>query len=593
MTDFDDTFGEAPSRDTYQGQTFGIYPRVSSLAQSKEDKSSLDAQIEACQEYGEGLGMTLDPACVKKESHTATTLDRPELRALLQLMRERKVRNLVIDRADRLTREGMLPAATLLTQFTKSGILLHVVSMGMVVKNEYQIMMFLQMAFAAQQANKARIHALKRAKHKNARDGRYLRGNRPPYGFLSEMELDANGTPTKVAIVPDLREISGHRAWETRRRICELYLAGNSAGVIATLLTREGVPVSRALAGHENASPYWNPSTILYMLRDPVNVGVARSLRSHYETMPPDEKHDYAWDKKVAHNVKDQIEIPGVVKPPFILTPEEAAEIEQRITNAPHFRPPTRSTASALLRGGLARCGQMTPNGTPCGGALRVTRDGKRHTAYYVCRVHEAQPARCPGLSIRVDLLDLHAWIAILEKLVEPGTLKDLAAAQAALDTSENPTSRLSQLKRTRDSFKSKRDNLFDSLALTSDRDTRATLLAKVEEFGAMIAEAERDLEAYERLSADWEKKAAILKNVRLQMRRYTDKVVSLKVDNPDDAPFIRTIILSLGVRPIVRVENGEYKIVIEYNLGAGTAKPWFQSDELDDGSRLFNETVL
>ena len=75
-----DDFDESPNRAAFVGQTFGIYPRVSSIQQSREGKSSLDAQIEACQSYGEYMGMNLDPECVKKEAHTATTLDRPQPR---------------------------------------------------------------------------------------------------------------------------------------------------------------------------------------------------------------------------------------------------------------------------------------------------------------------------------------------------------------------------------------------------------------------------------------------------------------------------------------------------------------------------------
>ena len=71
---------EGPSRAPFAGQTFGIYPRVSSVHQAKDGKSSLDAQIEVCQKYGEYMGMNLDPECVKKEAHTATTLDRPQPR---------------------------------------------------------------------------------------------------------------------------------------------------------------------------------------------------------------------------------------------------------------------------------------------------------------------------------------------------------------------------------------------------------------------------------------------------------------------------------------------------------------------------------
>ena len=171
MADYDLDFGGlgVGSREEFHGQTFGIYPRVSSLTQSRDDKVSLDAQIEACKEYGEALGMVLDAMCVRKESYTATTLNRPELTALLQDMKARKVKNLVIDRADRLTRQGMLAAATLLNRFTEVGILLHVTNMGLVVRNEYEISMFLQMAFAAQMANTARIRAMMQAKRDTPR----------------------------------------------------------------------------------------------------------------------------------------------------------------------------------------------------------------------------------------------------------------------------------------------------------------------------------------------------------------------------------------------------------------------------------------
>jgi DNA invertase Pin-like site-specific DNA recombinase len=585
MNEFEDTFGEAPSRAAFEGQSFGVYPRVSSLAQAKEDKSSLDAQIEACQAYGEGMGMVLDPDCVKKEAHTASTLDRPQLKSLLQLMRERKVRNLVIDRADRLTRQGMLAAATLLTQFTQAGILLHVVSMGMVVKNEYQVMMFLQMAFVAQQANKARIQAMTRAKRKNAENGRYLRGNRPPYGFLYEtLETNDKGRPTKIALAPDMRDIGGHRAWETRRRICQLYLEGNSIRRIATLLTKEGAPPSRVLFGHASATRYWDPSVVLDYLRDPLNIGVGRSFRYQSQDAPPDEAHDYAWTKRLDTPVDRQIEIPGVVSPPFLLTPDEAAQIERRLATSQRFRPATPQTVAALLRGGLARCGQITPDGVPCGGTLRVRYDHRNDTYSYVCRTHEHEPARCPGLSIPGRFLDQIAWTAVLERLLHQRGFEELAEAQAALDTSETPTSRLRQLEQTRSGLQNKRDNLFDSLSLTNDAYIRTTLMAKVEELGQMIAEADRDLEAYQRLAADWERKATILKNIQHQVVRYMTRIRNLRLDNPDDLPFFRTIFLSLGVQPIVSTDNGGYKFVVKFNLGAGTAKPWFSPDELDDG---------
>src|SRR5258708_16203300 len=158
--------------------------------------------------------MLLDLECVRKERFTSTTTDRPELKALLRAMIARNVGNLVIDRADRLTREGMLAAAHLLTQFTEAGILLHVGSMGLVVRDEMGVSMFLQMAFAAQQANKARIRALVQAKKAYARNGRYLSGNRPPYGFLKITDArDARGHPTKFHFERDMHDVNGFKPW--------------------------------------------------------------------------------------------------------------------------------------------------------------------------------------------------------------------------------------------------------------------------------------------------------------------------------------------------------------------------------------------
>lgn len=210
------------ARDRFAGQTFGIYPRVSTLTQGDDEKVSLDAQIEACKEYGEELDMVLDSVCVRKERFTSTKMNRPELNALLRDLRARSVPNLVIDRADRLTRSGMLAAATLLTRFTDAGILLHIVSMDLIVEDEQGVKLFLDAAFAAQQFNAAKTHAVRRARRYSAKHkGRYARGNRPPFGWRFEItESDDKGKPVNWKLVHD------DATYPVRRRILALRAAG-------------------------------------------------------------------------------------------------------------------------------------------------------------------------------------------------------------------------------------------------------------------------------------------------------------------------------------------------------------------------------
>lgn len=139
----------------FDGQLAGIYPRVSTPAQAKRDRTSLQDQTLACREYAEAVGMVVDEACVRPEAYTSTVMQRPELNRLLAEMKARRVPNLIIDRADRLTRAGQLVAAAFLAQFTKAGITLHVVSMGdgdddaLIVRDEKGIKDFLELAYEA------------------------------------------------------------------------------------------------------------------------------------------------------------------------------------------------------------------------------------------------------------------------------------------------------------------------------------------------------------------------------------------------------------------------------------------------------------
>jgi DNA invertase Pin-like site-specific DNA recombinase len=98
----------------FEGKTCGIYPRVSSKKQAKRDLTSIPDQIQACREYAEGAGMVVDEVCVRHEAYTSTVMTRPELNQLLADMKARGVRNLIIDRVDRMTRGGRLAALTFL-----------------------------------------------------------------------------------------------------------------------------------------------------------------------------------------------------------------------------------------------------------------------------------------------------------------------------------------------------------------------------------------------------------------------------------------------------------------------------------------------
>ncbi len=586
----------------FVGQTFGIYPRVSTLAQAEDDKASLDAQIESCQEYGEDLGMVVDEACIRKESHTATTSDRPELAALLRDMKARRVRNLVVDRVDRVTREGQLPAAILLERFTAASITLHIVSMDRCVKTSEDVNNFLAAAYAAEQANVARMRALRMARRAYARKGRYLKGNRAPYGFqFKTVERDSNGRPTKYHLIADRRETNGHRPWDVRRRICLDFIAGESYWGIAKKLTDEGVPTSLMLAGQRRASPHWSPSTVHDLLYEPLNEGIVTSFRQRMVPADPDAKHASRWKRVEAVSPDKQIPISGIVDDP-LLSPSEVEALQARLAldeDVKKKRTPINATLShwAMLREGMVVCGmpRLDDPTQICGGSLRVKtykRTPVRRKMQYACQKHDSTPSRCSGLWLSVVDLDSQVWGEVIGHLLTPGKFEEVAQKQSRLDTDDSPASRLKHLQNVRADLARKATNLQATIADTDDPDLRADFLADLKRIRANLQQAEQDLDAYERLAADYERKRALLGDIEYQTKRHMKRILELTKRLPtpatpdldvmtlDDIESMHRICQSLGVRPIVRrFPDGTYTVTVEFNIGSATGVSWFPDD--------------
>jgi DNA invertase Pin-like site-specific DNA recombinase len=590
---YEDTYtGMTPMPGEFDREKFGIYPRVSTKAQAKDNKSSQDAQIEACQEYGEALGMELDRECVRKEAHTSTGGERPQLNALLQDMKARGVKHLVIDRVDRMTRADPFSAYNLLQRIMREhNIWLHIVTAGIVIRDEDGIDRFLDMAKAARAANKARVGAKMRtvkynAKHKN----QYVKGNRPAYGY--EYNADRK-------LVADRREKNGGCPWEVRRQICLDYLGGMSMWAIAEKLSLAHIPTSDQLAGWENANPNWNASTIHYILSSPLNYGGdITTLRTKLSDAPRDKRHTEVWKKQWHMPPEKQLPITDLVLEP-VITKEQHEAIQDRLRKARGQSHRNSGLADyALLRGGMAKCGLARPDDPTreCGASLRVkwttgTRTGPLATMRYICTAHEKQPHTCAGMVLQRSYLDLAVWLQVYTDIVQPGRLEELARQQAALDTANDPASHLAGLKRDRENLERKRANMLDTISEIDERWKRAPYQAKLEELEEMLHAAEENIVAYEALAADQARQQAILSNVAWQVDRYLRKAGALSLDvirtifdnvDLDTIRFMHAVCESLGVKVTVLDADVPIKLQVEYNLGAAAKQPWFPAPTLN-----------
>ena len=112
------------------------------------------------------------------------------------------------------------------------------------------------------------------------------------------------GATTKIVLPPDMREIRAGIAAAGKyaaQHPAYWYLDGMSLRRIAKRLTDEGAPTARLLAGQARQPRLGAIWFIADMLRDPLNVGVARSSRYRTEIAPPDRAHDYAWARRGGH----------------------------------------------------------------------------------------------------------------------------------------------------------------------------------------------------------------------------------------------------------------------------------------------------
>lgn len=563
----------------------GIYARVSTLRQGEDEKTSLHVQEDECRAFAPTAGLAVDEACVAREPFTATTIHRPALDRLLASMVQRGVRHLIMDKADRVTREGQVVAAVFLQDLLERGITLHLALERLTLDNDTSVMAFLTMAFAAKKDNEYRVANVQRNRREAARQlGRYARGRHAPYGWqYAPREVDGKGHVINFRLVHD------PATYPILQRILAAALRGEGEWKIACDLTADAIPTPDEAAGQGKGRQAtsagkklpWRHQTVARIIENPLNAGLVRSFRTKRTAMPPDATHPRRWYKNVPVPAAEQVLLPTdvVLDPPLTseqyqrLVPAGARERERAAQTRRYDRQPDRTEGSnllptvddpapppALLAGGL-----LTHAG--CGGRLRVKRTRRRGPAgdhlydYYACKLHEDVPSACPaGLHVAVEHVDALVWAALRRLLLTPGRLEQLAEAQraadlAALERDEGPSSRR-HLEQVRAALVEQRANLADSIARTESAFVRATLEEKLIKLEPDLAEADERLAELHVVAADEERRRAVLADVRRQLGQYTHLLVSLNArPRAQRVPIQRRILRALGFGGTLRVE--------------------------------------
>ena len=349
-----------------EGRT-AIYARVSTEEQA-EHGTSLDEQVRVCRqrlEPGEEAFVFIDAGL------SGTTLERPQLQAILDGARRGAFVRLIAYDPDRLSRNAA-HLLLLVDELRGAGIAVEFVNFATDLSPDGRLLFTVRGAISEFEAHriKQRLYSGKQAR---ARANQVSAGT-CIYGYRLDRAAKKWGVePREAQVVRLLFD------WATEAGTWEL----------ARRLNAEQVPAR--FGGR------WSPSSVAGILRNPTYMG----------RMP-------------------QMGGIGSVPVPVLITPEQFARV-QRARAARLTRPDGRPTHPYLLTGCLrcAACGRSM-----CGGYGRPTRSGV--TTYYGCPAR-AKPApdreRCPNRYWRSDLLDTQVWQHVFACITDADAVRAVCAA--------------------------------------------------------------------------------------------------------------------------------------------------------------------
>lgn len=366
-------------------QLAALYARVSTTDQA--DKGySLPTQIEACLVLARQEGYCVPETHIFVDDYTGTTLNRPQLAHLRELVRQRLVHAVLVHDTDRLSRK-LAHQLLLDDEFEHAGVRLLCVTMPTSDKTpETQLLSNVRGIIAEYERAKI-LERTARGRVGRVKAG-YTPGGRRALGYVRVLNADKGAHfevhPEEAALV---------------QRIFRLYvIEGLSQEAIAALLTQESVLTPGDLRPglrRELAARVWHQSTVSSILHNTAYVG---TLYYNKKTRIPGKQNP---DKKTRwQGVPQDAWIPVAVPP--IIDVETFATAQVRLKmNAQQSR--RNRQQDYLFVSGRFRCGQ-------CGCAMTGETNPGRQARYRCSR----------GKRTYQDVAAPHGLRSVLASVIEP-----------------------------------------------------------------------------------------------------------------------------------------------------------------------------
>jgi site-specific DNA recombinase len=391
-----------------------IYARVSTEIQ-EDDGTSLDVQIEHCQERARELGVRVIKTF--REVFTGSLYrERPDLTRLREMARNNEFEVILINSFDRLSR-NQTHLAVLVDEMEHLGIQIECVKekfddtpTGQFMRNA--------LGFVAEVERQKIIERTQDGIKRRLQDGKLLPSWKPRYGF-------AWATEAKESYIFNEDEIEVVRT-------------------IFSFVVNEYRPVERIakiLSAREIPSPtgkqYWDKSTVYRILTDPIYIGKLYARKDEVKRVG-------GRIQRKRRPIEEMMLMPSHLVPKAI--DEETFERAQEVLalNKMESRRNTPKSANDLLRCGFIRCGY-------CGRIMTSCETGKGTTTrrYYMCFYRYRSNRRCQQApSISVKKIDALVWeyvgelikdFSLVEKAIEHAKMRggfflDLEGIERSMD---------------------------------------------------------------------------------------------------------------------------------------------------------------
>jgi site-specific DNA recombinase len=237
-----------------------IYARVSSEKQAKE--GTIESQLEALREYAKANNLTVSHECID-DGVTGTTLIRPGLDRLRDLIAEGLIEGILILSPDRLSRK-QTHQILLMDEFKKQNI--QVIYTTQQFEDNAEGNLMLQIQAAVSEYERAKILDRTRRGRKYAVKNGQMLGSMAPYGY--RFMPKGNGKPARWEIEPSETEIV--------RLIFDLYINKRMKGTeIARYLENEGIQT-------RSGTTKWWCSVVYRILKSEAYIGNAYMYKNSY-----------------------------------------------------------------------------------------------------------------------------------------------------------------------------------------------------------------------------------------------------------------------------------------------------------------------